>query len=448
VAGADDTIVACATPWGRGALAVLRLSGPQALDVARRLCPQGAAWQPRRVSLRVVHDAAGAAIDQAVLTWFPGPRSYTGEDVVELSCHGNPVLVEQVLAACAAAGARPARPGEFTRRAVAHGRMDLLAAEGLAELIAARSPAALAWLRAAEARLGPALVGLEQALLDAAAELEARLDHPGEDLGELDDAELGGRIAEVEAQARALAGTWAAGRVRLHGARVALVGEVNAGKSSLFNALLGEGRALVSPQPGTTRDVVEGSVLVEGLELTLLDTAGERESEDPLEQAGMALGRARSAQVDLVLLVVPLHRPPSPTEAELRARTAGLPRLVVGSHADLASPAQLAAREVALALSSATGQGVAQLRARIHTQVALAGPGGQAAMLASARQQALLLALAEHAAQARQALHGALGPAVAAEELTRGLERLGELRGAQVREEVLDRLFARFCIGK
>lgn len=441
-----DAVVAAATPWGHAAVAVLRLSGSDALAVAQRLCPAGPRWRPRRVTLRAVM-AAGVVVDEVLAVWMPGPRSYTGEDVVELSCHGNPVIVELLLDAAVAAGARPARPGEFTRRALLNGRMDLLRAEAVAGLIQAGSAEGVALARAGlEGRTSAVVAALRERLLDLAAELEARFDSPGEDLGYAPDAEVAAQLGALAAQAGAAADTWRAGRVRLHGARVALIGPVNAGKSSLFNALLGERRALVSPVPGTTRDVVERPMLVDGLEITLLDTAGERADAEPLEAAGQALARALTEDVDLFLVVWPLHLPAGPERALLLERTEGRPRLTVGTHADLAA-GQIYSL-VDFSVDNLSGAGVAALRAEIRRKVAADPPGGAQLVVLSQRQHELLRAVAAHADEAAAALLGDAGPAVAAEELTRALARLAELSGEDVREAVLDRVFARFCVGK
>ena len=431
-------------------MALLRLSGPDARRVVEGLCPGGPAWRPRRASLRRALDPQGGLLDEVLVTWMPGPRSHTGEDLVELGCHGNPVLVEQLLDACVALGARPARPGEFTRRALEHGRLDLVQAEAVAALVGAPSPAGVALARRAAALLGPALAHLSAELYTLAAEVEVRLDHPGEELGADEDGALVDRIVACGQQAGALSRTWRAGRLRLEGARIALVGPVNAGKSSLFNALLGQARALVSPTPGTTRDVVERALLVQGQELVLLDTAGERESDDPLEQAGVTLGREMAREVDLVVVVAPGHRPMPPEEAALLHRTEGRPRLWVATHADLPVVVERSfrGRGVDHHVSALTGQGVDELRTLLWRQVTREATDGEAAPVVSQRQHELLRAVEEHLSAAAAALDGAAGPAVAAEELTRALARLGELSGRDVREEVLDHLFARFCIGK
>ncbi len=444
-----DTIVACATAWGRGAVALVRLSGAGARSVVEALCPGGPPWRPRRASLRRALDE-DVVLDDVLVTWFPGPRSYTGEDVVELSGHGNPVVVAALLDRCVALGARPARPGEFTRRAVEHGRMDLLQAESLAGLVAAASPAGVALARAGmEGALGAAVAAQRERLLDLAAELEARLDHPGDDLGFEEDAAVADGLRAVSAEAAALAGTWRAGRLRLDGARVALVGPVNAGKSSLFNALVDQQRALVSPEPGTTRDVVEKTVPLGDLAVTFLDTAGERGDATGLEAAGQDLGRALTADADLRLVVLPLHRPLDAAGHAVLAAASGGPHLVVGTHADRVdgAPAWSHPGRVHVA-SGATGDGLPALRQAVAAALLGTTPASVRAHLTSQRQHDLLRAVAAHVDAAADALLGPLGPAVAAEEATRALDRLAEATGEQVREAVLDRLFARFCVGK
>ncbi len=439
-----DTLVAPATPWGRGAMAVVRLSGPDARVIAAAMCPDGPAWRPRRAQLRRV--AAGALVDDALVTWMPGPRSFTGEDVVEVSCHGNPVVVQAVVDAAIAAGARLARPGEFTRRAVLAGRLDLVQAEGLAGVIAATSAEGVALARQGlSGALGGAFAGLRERLLDLGAELEARLDQPGGDLELEADAAVNAALMGVSSDARALAETWAHARPRLEGARVALVGPVNAGKSSLFNHLVGQRRALVSDAPGTTRDVVERGVRLGGLDVTFLDTAGERDSPGALEAAGIELGRSQAIDADLRLVVWPRDRPFDAIGRALLDQTPA-PRRLVATFGD--RPAHPTAPPPDVTVDNLCGAGLDALRAELRGALCDAPPQGAAAVVVSQRQQARLLEAAAPAAAAADALAGALGPAIAAEEVTAALEALASLTGEDVREAVLDRLFARFCIGK
>lgn len=451
-----DTVVACATPWGRSAVAVLRLSGPGALSLAASLCPGGPPWVPRRASLRRVRGDAGGVLDDALVTVMPGPNSYTGEDVVELSLHGNPVLVEAVLDRCVALGARPARPGEYTRRALVNGRVDLLQAEAVDAVISAGSMAGVAAARPGMSGQQKAAVdALRTELLDVTAELEVQLDYPGEDLGRRSEAELVTALGSLSETAAAGAEGWRATRQRLEGARVVLLGPVNAGKSSLFNHLVAEERALVSAMPGTTRDVVERTVLWHGLEVCFMDSAGARSAEGDLERAGRALALRLSQKADLVVLVVPpAAHVASEDRGAVRAlltQTASRRRLVVCTHADL--PAQDAGWDPKVltwdhAISNTTGSGLPELRAAILGALGNSVPTGAAMAVLSQRQHDLLAKVAAEARGAAAALEGRAGVAVAAEHCTRALMQLDELGGTDVRESVLDRLFARFCIGK
>jgi tRNA modification GTPase len=428
--------VALSTARGRSAIAVLRMSGPDARAILDRVARAGPAWRPRRAQLRALD--LGGIVERALVTWMPGPRTVTGEDVVEIGCHGNPLLVERLLERLVESGARLARAGELTRRAVENGRIDLLEAEAVGARIEARSAAGLALLgEALRAEIAAAI----ERVSALAAELEVRIDHPDEDLGERTDGEL---CAALDAEACAgakVADGWRAGRRRIEGARVVLVGPVNAGKSSLFNHLVGTERALVSPRPGTTRDAVERAVVLGGLEVTFVDTAGEGGTDDELEARGVAIGRGMAESADLLLVVVPLHEAwDAATRAVLR-RTERAARVVVGTHADVADRGHA----VEVRISNATGEGMASLRDVVARR--LEEPGAHA-LLFSSRQFDLYTAVAGHLRAAAGALGGPLGPAVAAEEATRGLERLTELSGQDARESVLDAMFARFCIGK
>ncbi len=427
-------IVALATPVGHAALAVVRLSGADLPAAVRAVC--GRVPADRRASVVTVCDAQGA-FDEAVLTVFFGPRSYTGEDVAEVSCHGNPLIVERLVGAFIAVGARLASPGEFTRRALLNGRVDALEAEAVLATIAATSPAGLELARASGA-LRQRVAGFRERLLDVASELEAILDYPGEDLLFSTDAELNGELFAVAAEARGLAAGWRAGAVALEGARVALVGPVNAGKSSLFNALLGRERALVSPVPGTTRDVVESALVVPGGRLVLMDTAGEREGEgyaDAIEAAGLELGRASRDAADLRILCLP--------STGDGAGFVAAPCLRVATQVDRGQPGFLHD----FAVSSRTGQGVDALRAALLPAI-LGLTADAEAIVSSARQRDVLLAVAQAAESAAASLVGAGGPAVAVTELAAALRHVDALAGRDTTEDVLDRLFSRFCVGK
>jgi tRNA modification GTPase len=426
-------------------LAVVRFSGDGLDDVLQTLLRpmRPGPWRSGRTRRVTVVDG-DEIVDDGLVVVTRAPHTYTGEDTAELSCHGNPLVVERILHLAVAAGARMAGPGAFTRRAVEHGKLDLVRAEGVLQLAEARSLDGLKVARSAvDGVLGDALTGLRGRLLDVAAELEARLDYPDDELAFVDDDTLVATVCAVADEAEALASTWRAGRVWVHGARVALVGAVNAGKSSLFNALLGRSRALVHDSPGTTRDVLEVATHLDGVPVTLLDTAGERTTDDPVEAAGLALARELVDEADLLVVVI-RARPegPSPTEQQILARTAGRARVVVCNGVD-AADAPLAAVETV----ATTGQGIDALRQAIRGSLVGETVGGAGLVVASARQRDLLLEVARACREMVEALPVA-GVAVAADAVVRALEELDSLTGADSRESVLDVLFARFCIGK
>jgi tRNA modification GTPase len=435
-------VVAPATAPGRAALAVVRLSGHPLDPVLDRLIRplNPGPWRPGRTRRVALFDGHGE-YDDGVAVVRRGPRSYTGEDLCEIAMHGNPLLVARLIDAAIDAGARVAAPGELTRRAVVNGRIDLVRAEAVDQLIRAtgREGARIA-REALTGALGQRFGALRDALLDAAAELEARLDWPDDDLALEDDAAVTARLQGVADEARRLAASFTAGRALVDGVRIALVGPVNAGKSSLFNRLVGDDRALVHDAPGTTRDVIEARAEIGPLVATLLDTAGERDTDDPVEAMGLALGRRLTEGVDLLLVVLPAAGPPQPALLE---RTAGRARIVVHNGVDRRDAAP--APPGSVATSARTGEGVEDLRAAI---VAAFDAGhASPATLASARQRDRLAAAAALVDDAVRALPEA-GVAVAADAVTAAVEELDAATGADTREAVLDRVFARFCIGK
>lgn len=445
----EPVIVAAATPWGRAALSVVRLSGAGLDGVLDAIAepmgggPLSAAGRPRRVRLR----DAGGVFDDGVLLQARGPATYTGEDTAEITCHGNPLVVERLLEAAVAAGARLAEPGEFTRRAVGNGKLDLVRAEAVLQVSEARTRRGLAVGRAGlDGALSDEIGTIRARLCAAAAELEARLDYPADELALVDDARLADELVRIGSRCRELAGTLKAGRVLVEGARVALVGAVNAGKSSLFNALLGRRRALVHDAPGTTRDVLEVATTFGGLAVTLLDTAGERVTSDPVEAAGLALARELVQDADLLLVV--LRARPGGLDATERAileRTADQPRVLVHNGVD--QPDRAPTPPGAVPAVAVTGEGVEEVKRAIAAALVGEEPGGSRLLIASARQRDLLLAVARAVDEALEALPVA-GVAVAADAVSRGIEVVDALTGADAREAVLDELFSRFCIGK
>ncbi|MHA7635029.1 tRNA uridine-5-carboxymethylaminomethyl(34) synthesis GTPase MnmE [Corallococcus sp. M7] len=439
------TIVALATAPASGAVGILRVSGPAALEVGRRLAPGvPASPTPRHAYLASFVDAAGAVLDEGLFLYFQAPRSFTGEDVVELQAHGSPRLLRLLLArALEDERVRPALPGEFTRRAFLNGRIDLTRAEAVADLVAADSEAAV---RAAAAGLSGALAerirALETPLRELHADLEGVLNFPDEAEGA--DAEAGPRVTALRSAAEALRAEVGRGRLVRQGARVALYGPVNAGKSTLFNRLVGEARALVDDEPGTTRDALEARVEWDGLGVTLYDTAGLREAPGRVEALGIARTRELLAAVDLAVLVLPPET--SREEAASWTREAGAtPVLVVTGKCDVI-PGEEAGAPAPPRVSGLTGEGVEALRTSVLTRL-WGGGTPSAVALVSERHADALRRTAEALGRAEEASRVSTLEVLSG-EVGLALEALGEVSGTSVSEALLDTLFQRFCIGK
>ncbi len=443
----SSTIAAVATPPGRGAISMVRVSGAGALAAVGALGVDAARLGPRKAVLAALR-RGGTALDQALVTWFPGPRSYTGEDVVEIACHGNPVVVAGVMEALLEAGVRAAGPGEFTRRAFENGRLDLTQAEAVAELIAARSDAAArSALALASGALRRRIDAMREVLLGTLAHLEAWIDFPEEDITPDSAAgmraALGGQLGAVDE----LLATADAGRVLREGLRTVLAGRPNAGKSSLLNALLGRDRAIVAPEPGTTRDTVEEWVAVEGVPLHLIDTAGIRDDGlGVVERAGVERSRQALAAADLVLHVFDGSQPWGAEESRLAAECPGERTIRVANKSDL--PWAGGAPEGVVRVSAVTGAGLAALRARIVERAWRPGSWGEDAVTVNARHRECLMRAREPLAAAMAGLEAGREPALLSVELREALAALASVAGAATSEDVLDKLFLSFCIGK
>ena len=436
MSGDGDTIAAIATAAGVGGVGIVRVSGARAIAIVAEMI--GARELDRRVRVGWARGADGERVDQVLAFAMRGPASFTGEDVAELHGHGGAVNLQRLLEAVLARGARLAEPGEFTRRAVLAGKLDLPRAEALLEVIHAGSERA--WRIAQHnlaGRLGEVAAELEQRALAVLGELEGRIDFPDDDLGVEDERMVDRELAELAARCGLLAASFRHGRAVERGVTIALVGAVNVGKSSLLNALVGKERALVAPAPGTTRDYLEVSDQWDGVAVTLIDTAGTRETADAIEARGIALGEARVAAADVVVVV---NDGAAPWNDGVKY---GERALVVRSKADLGGDLR-----GALATSAATGAGLDDLRRRA---LAIAGvaerEGREDAFVTTARQQAAAAAACEafRAAIAGRAARAV--PEVVALEVRQGVQALAQLRGVEVGERVLDELFARFCIG-
>lgn len=449
----EDTIVALASGRGAAGVAVVRLSGGGAIDVLGRVfrarneaLRNPAEWLAGKLVYGTIVEPGGDAVDDCLAVVMRAPHSFTGEDVAEIQCHGSPAVVGAVLELCVRCGARPAEPGEFSRRAFLNGKMDLAQAEALSDLIAATSETArrLA-LRQLRGGLSARLRDINSHLLDAAAEIEAHIDFPEEDIPALAQERIADRIQYgIKGMRRLLAGHEKA-RLRQEGARVILAGEPNAGKSSLFNALVGRERAIVSPHPGTTRDTLEAVVEIAGLAVTLVDTAGIREDAGEIEQIGIDRAREEISQADLVLHLAE-GSGGQPHWGELEGADAE--RVVrLWTKCDGAGNREGEGDEW-LQISAATGVGLQELEGLLRQRLLGSGDDDADAEMSRVRHADNLrnaVAAVERAVVAFEA--GKSGDLVMV-DLRDGLSFIGEILGERLDEQILDRIFSTFCLGK
>lgn len=457
-----DTIAAIATPFGEGAVALLRLSGPRAIEVAnvvfrgRRAVPE---LKPRYQHFGAIFND-DQKLDDVLLTVFRAPHSYTGEDVVEVGCHGGILVTRRILELLLAKGARAADPGEFTQRAFLNGKMDLTQAEAVMDLISAQTDLALrAATEQLEGRLGDRMRELRQGLIEVLANIEAFIDFPEEDImPETGDA-LVARLAGIQQQTKTLLATATQGRVLREGVRTVIYGAPNVGKSSLLNLLLGYERAIVSPKPGTTRDVIEEVINLRGIPLRLIDTAGVREAADEIEQQGIARTQRQLEQADLVLHVADASAARSEDLESLDARTMppsdeqgrrnnAAAEILVLNKVDLGEHREWGGVD-AVRISCLDGSGIPQLEETVAARI-LGGDGAHRdwSLAISARHKACLERASGFVEAARDALMNDVAAEFVAEELRGALDAVGEVIGRVDSEEVLDQIFSTFCIGK
>ena len=448
-----DTIVSLATPAGTAALAVVRLSGADCARLAASIF--GSPPPPRVACHRHYRTADGGALDDVVTIYFPGPGSYTGEDSLEISPHGNPLIVERMLADLVARWCRLAEPGEFTRRAFLSGRLDLAQAEAVIDVIHAQSERALAVAQSQlQGALGKHLKNLSDELLHALARVEAYIDFPEEDLPVEDRAEVEGRLSNVLRGTQALIATRAYGEQLREGIRTVILGAPNAGKSSLLNRLLGRDRALVSDQPGTTRDYLEERIQLGPHSLRIIDTAGLNSAPAEVERQGIAHTLAWAAKADLVLLVIDAVAPSPALPPAVAARLAPSNTVVVFNKVDLLAPGAASAAVApsglpVIWLSTVTGEGLAALATEVTRLADGFCPDRDAeGLVVNARHTDSLARAARGLERALDHLHQAGPTELLASDLRSTLEALGEIAGKFDNEAMLDRLFATFCIGK
>jgi len=458
----DDTIVAISTPVGQGGIGIVRLSGPESLAILQGLFLADGRG-PRRPSSRclashrlyhghIVDPATGRRADEVLAVYMRAPCTYTRQDVVEINCHGGVAALREVLGLCLAAGARPAHPGEFTLRAFLNGRIDLAQAEAVLDVINAETSASL---RVAVEQLGGRLSGhvrdVRRRLVEALAHLEASIDFPED---EIPDRDVGADLAAAADALCELAREAERGILYRQGARVAIVGQPNVGKSSLLNALLRQDRAIVTPIPGTTRDTVEETISLRGVPVVLTDTAGLGDSDDAIEQLGMERSRASLARADLVLLVVDGSRPPDEADCRVAAdvAAAGRPAILVANKADLPAVDRHAAVLPSAPLarvSALTGAGIDALEERMLETI-LAGPAtpGAEPLASNPRHRDLFRRALGHVEAAAAALAEGLEADLVAIDVSEAVTALGQVTGETAGEELLETIFSAYCIGK
>jgi tRNA modification GTPase len=448
----NDTIVAVSTPPGRGALGVVRISGPQARVVAASFLerPGGGVpvWQPWRASRAQLLDTEGHVIDEVVATFFQKPHSYSAEDLIEISCHGAPLVLRYAVERALAAGARLAAPGEFTLRAYLNGRIDLPQAEAVRDLIEATT---LYQARIAAQQTGGSvsrrIAPFKEQLVELIALLEAGIDFAEDDVAVASREEILGRLHLLGAGVCRLAESFQYGHMVHAGLTLAIVGRPNVGKSSLFNRLLEQDRAIVTDIPGTTRDLVSETAAIAGIPVKLYDTAGIRQSAELVESKGIERSYQAMADADLTMVVIDLSQPEAAEDRELIARAARQGRcLVAGNKCDL-PPAQ--GGEGTIRVSALTDEGIASLRQAILQSVAPQGAAQQeAGFITSLRHEQLLRECARYLEKAKAATEAAIPHEMLLVDLYAALDPLDAITGATTADDILNRIFSTFCIGK
>ncbi|NYF50049.1 tRNA uridine-5-carboxymethylaminomethyl(34) synthesis GTPase MnmE [Tunturiibacter gelidoferens] len=447
----EDTIAAISTPSGRGGIGIVRLSGPAARTIAEPLLKLRHPLVPAQARFAEILDSTGEVLDEAVVTYFQSPHSYTSEDIVEISAHGSPVLLHHLLRQCLAAGARLAEPGEFTQRAFLSGRLDLTQAEAVHDLIESTT---LHQARIAAQQLGGSLsrqiTPIKQQLISLIAALEAGIDFAEDDIDLLAQDQISSQITAIEAPLTALEHSFDYGRIVRDGFTMAIVGRPNVGKSSLFNRLVERDRAIVTSTPGTTRDLVTERVSLEGIPLELIDTAGLRVSADEAESIGIAKSREAMSEADVVLLVLDATALPHEEDAAAVATLTGRPFLIVINKQDLEHLESNILKPTlqTIETSALTGSGISELRRAILSLVTKEIPNVETAVLTNHRQQRSVSDALAALNRARQAATAIIPHEMILLDLYEGLHALDAFTGSTTTDDILNLIFSKFCIGK
>lgn len=457
-AGDEDTICALSTPPGHGGIAVIRVSGTKAFKIARAVCPfLPASPESHRVYYGIAKEKSGSEIDEVLVTCFEDGRSFTGEQTAEISCHGSPVLSLNILNELVHSGARTARNGEFTYRAFMNGRIDLVQAESVLSLIESQSkPAAKVALRQLQGDLSKDFSEIEDGLIWMLAHLEASIDFSAEDIEVVSSAELIKRGTDLQNRTRKMLESYQQGRILRSGLQVALVGKPNVGKSSLLNALVGEDRAIVTAQAGTTRDLVEGRITISGVPVSFIDTAGLRETENEVEKIGIERSKKALSDADVILHVVDDKLDSAAQEVAKQKTPEQIYCLLINKtdlpqirslEREISSSAQASTTEKVIAVSAITGEGLDQVRrileARLQSDVLANGH-----MITQARHVEILKKIQGCLVKANGLIGSDSSPEFVAFELQEAIHAIHELLGKEFHEQVIDRIFKEFCLGK
>jgi tRNA modification GTPase len=451
----DDTIVALATAHGVSAIGVIRLSGPKAIDVVADLFPSKDLRVAKGYTLHVgslVHESK--VLDEVVVSIFKGPRSYTGEDTAEISCHGSPYIQEKIINACVAMGARLAKPGEFTQRAFLHGKLDLTQAEAVADLIASNTSAShQTALKNIRGGFSDVLKKLRDQLISFSALIELELDFSQEDVEFADRTQLYQLINTIDGTVAELIHSFRLGNVIKNGVKVAIVGKPNAGKSTLLNSLLNENRAIVSEIAGTTRDTIEEVINIDGILFRLIDTAGIRESKDMIELIGVEKSREKMKEADIVVYMFDVE---GESRGELEAAVAQLREvnsnyLLIGNKADISGEDAAAVKfkgMEALYISAKTHHHVDTLKERLVDKVLQGQVNTESTIVTNARHYNALMQVSKAILDVRTGMENKIPGDLLALDIRRALHYLGEITGEITNEDQLDYIFSKFCIGK
>ena len=443
-----NTVVALSTPRGRGALAVIRLSGSQAISIVQRMARVDS-FEARHATLSQLRSADEEILDQVLVSCFPSPHSLTGEDVVEISCHGSPAIVRRIIDTTLALGAVLAGPGEFTLRALSNGKINLAQAEAIRDLIAAQTEAAVKQAaRQLNGELSNALDPFKEKLIEVIVLLESALEFVEDDLPAPQLNQIEETLRLVAAGVDQLSASYSAGRLLQDGARVAITGRPNVGKSSLFNSLVRSERAIVTDVPGTTRDTLSESIDIGGVPVLLTDTAGLRETSDNIETLGIERTHRAMSDADLVLLVIDGASEVGPEDRDLLERTADSARLVVVNKCDLPSFVRCIPEVDAINVSARTGEGLPALHDAILSRLNSAGTGDGSLLITNARHYDLLCGAKRELELARVCLVDRRSEEFVLAPLHNALRLLGQITGETTTEDILSEIFATFCIGK